>query len=312
MPCDSPGIGYFRAMPAIDSPRRKAYLYMHLSILLWGLTGVFGRGIKLDAELLVWYRMLITAISMLAYILYVRKSLSIPRSDLLRLAGIGIVLAVHWVFFYSAIKASNISIALSMLASQGLFTALAEPLVSEKKFRWDEMIFSVTAMLGIWLIFSVEQSYTRGIVYGLLAAFIGAFFNILNKKEVEKHGPVVVSFYEIVIGLLGLTAYLAFYIHQYHPAKLWPDTLDWIQLVVLAVLCTHVTLILSLAALRHLSVFTLNLSINLEPVYTIALAFLIFHENKHLHTGFFIGAAIIMGSVVLETWSQYRRKPIWE
>ncbi len=312
MSCDSPGIGYFRAMPAIDSPRRKAYLYMHLSILLWGLTGVFGRGIKLDAELLVWYRMLITAISMLAYILYVRKSLSIPRSDLLRLAGIGIVLAVHWVFFYSAIKASNISIALSMLASQGLFTALAEPLVSEKKFRWDEMIFSVTAMLGIWLIFSVEQSYTRGIVYGLLAAFIGAFFNILNKKEVEKHGPVVVSFYEIVIGLLGLSGYLAFYIHQYHPAKLWPDTPDWIQLVVLAVLCTHVTLILSLAALRHLSVFTLNLSINLEPVYTIALAFLIFHENKHLHTGFFIGAAIIMGSVVLETWSQYRRKPILE
>lgn len=299
-------------MPAIDTPRRKAYLYMHLSILLWGLTGVFGRGIKLDAELLVWYRMLITAVSMLLYILYVRKSLRIPRADLLRLAGIGIVLAVHWVFFYSAIKASNISIALSMLASQGLFTALAEPLVSEKKFRWDEMIFSATAMAGIWLIFSVESGYARGIIYGLIASFVGAFFNILNKKEVEKHGPVVVSFYEILIGFLGLTAYLAFYIQQYHPAKVWPDTLDWVQLVVLAVLCTHVTLVLSLAALRHLSVFTLNLSINLEPIYTIALAFLIFHENEHLHTGFFIGATIIMGSVVLETWSQYRRKPVLE
>ncbi len=295
-------------MPAIDTPRRKAYLYMHLSILLWGLTGVLGRGIQLDAELLVWYRMLITSISMLAYILYARKSLRIPRGDLLRLTTIGLILAVHWVFFYSAIKASNISIALSMLASQGLFTALAEPLVSEKKFRWDEMIFSVTAMVGIWLIFSVEQSYTRGIIYGLLASFIGAFFNILNKKEVEKHGPAVVSFYEIVIGLAALTLYLGFYIQHYHPAKLWPDTTDWLLLLVLAIVCTHVTLILSLAALRHLSVFTLNLSINLEPVYAIALAFLIYHENEHLHTGFFVGAAIIMGSVVLETWSQYRSK----
>jgi drug/metabolite transporter (DMT)-like permease len=292
----------------LDTPRQKAYLYMHLSIILWGLTGVFGRGIKLDAQLLVWYRMLITAISMFAYIAYTRKSLSIPRAELLRLAGIGTVLAIHWVFFYSAIKASNISIALSMLASQGLFTALAEPLVSKKKFRIDEMIFSITAMIGIWLIFSVEKGYTLGIIYGLLASFIGAFFNILNKKEVEKHGPVVVSFYEILIGFIVLTLYMPVYMHYSQPVKLLPNALDWVQLVVLAVLCTHVTLILSLAALRYLSVFTLNLSINLEPIYTIALAFLIFHENKNLHTGFFIGAAIIMSSVVLETYFQSRRK----
>ncbi|MCW3126671.1 MAG: EamA family transporter [Bacteroidetes bacterium] len=302
-------MAYFRAMFALDTPKRKAYLYMHLSILLWGLTGVFGRGIHLDAELLVWYRMLITAISMFTFILFTKTSLRVSRTSFFKLAGIGTVLAIHWVFFYSAIKASNISIALSMLASQGLFTALAEPLVSKKKFKWDELIFSVTAMIGIWLIFSVEKSYTRGIIYGLLASFIGAFFNILNKKVVDEHGPALVSFYEILVGFVVLSLYMPIFIHYSQPVKLLPNALDWVQLIVLAVLCTHVTLVLSLAALRHLSVFTLNLSINLEPVYTIALAFLIFHENKHLHTGFFIGAAIIMSSVVLETYFQSRSKP---
>ena len=281
---------------------------MHLSILLWGLTGVFGRGIALDAAVLVWYRMLITAVSMFTFILFTDKSLRISRGELLKLIGIGTVLAVHWVFFYSSIKASNISIALSMLASQGLFTALAEPLVSKKKFRWDELLFSVTAMIGIWMIYSVEKSYYLGIIFGLLASFIGAFFNILNKKVVDKHGPVLVSFYEILAGLIVLTLCMPLYIHHFHPVKLLPNTLDWVQLVILAVLCTHVTLILSLAALRHLSVFTLNLSINLEPVYTIALAFLIFHENKQLHLGFFIGAGIIMLSVLLETYFQSRKK----
>jgi drug/metabolite transporter (DMT)-like permease len=294
-------------MFAIRTPKQKAYLYMHLSILLWGLTGVFGRGIALDAALLVWYRMLITAVSMFAFILFTNKSLRISGPELLKLIGIGTVLAVHWVFFYSSIKASNISIALSMLASQGLFTALAEPLVSKKKFRWDEMFFSITAMVGIWMIYSVEKSYYLGIIFGLLASFIGAFFNILNKKVVDKHGPVLVSFYEILAGFIVLSLVMPLYIHQFHPVKLLPSTLDWVQLVVLAVLCTHVTLVLSLAALRHLSVFTLNLSINLEPVYTIALAFLIFHENKHLHTGFFVGAGIIMLSVLMETYFQSRK-----
>jgi drug/metabolite transporter (DMT)-like permease len=290
-----------------DTPKRKAYLYMHLSILLWGLTGVLGRGIQLQAGLLVWYRMLITVISMFVFILYKGQSLRISRTDLFKLIGIGTLLMIHWLFFYAAIKYSNVSIALTMLASQGLFTALIEPLVRKKKFKWDELIFSITAIIGIWLVFHVEQIYVTGIILGLLASFVGAFFNILNKDVVSRHSPVIVSFYEIAAGLLILTAALPFYIQYFHPDKLLPGSLDWLMLLVLGILCTHVTLVLSLAALKELSVFTLNLSINLEPVYTIALAFLIFHENKQLHTGFFIGAAIIMLSVLLETYFQSRK-----
>lgn len=280
---------------------------MHLSIILWGLTGVLGRGIQLQEGLLVWYRMLINVVSMLGIIIYTRQSLRVGTTDLLKLIGIGTVLTIHWLFFYGSIKYSNVSITLTMLASQGLFTALMEPLVTKKKFQWDELLFSITAMIGIWMVFEVEEGYSVGIILGLLASFVGAFFNILNKDVVGRHSPVVVSFYEIAAGLVMLTLFLPFYITYFHPAKLIPDQTDWLLLIVLAVLCTHVTLVLSLAALRHLSAFTLNLTINLEPIYGIALAFLIFHENKQLHRGFFIGAAIIMLSVLLEAYFQSRK-----
>ncbi len=280
---------------------------MHLSIILWGMTGVLGRGIQLQEGLLVWYRMLITVVSMFLFIVFTRQSLKVGATDLLKLIGIGTLLMIHWLFFYGSIKYSNVSITLTMLASQGLFTALMEPLVTKKKFRWDELLFSITAMVGIWMIFQVEEMYTKGIILGLLASFVGAFFNILNKDVVGKHSPVVVSFYEIAAGLVMLTLFMPFYIAYFHPVHLIPSHMDWVLLLVLAIFCTHITLVLSLAALRELSAFTLNLSINLEPVYGIALAFMIYQENKQLHKGFFIGAAIIMLSVLLETYFQSRK-----
>ena len=294
-------------MFTLDTPRQKAYLYMHLSIILWGMTGVLGRGIQLSEGLLVWYRMAMTVVSMFAFIMYRGQSIKIGTRDLFKLIGIGVLLTIHWLFFYGSIKYSNVSITLTMLASQGLFTAILEPIVSRKKFRWDELFFSITAMVGIWMIFEVEELYTLGIVLGLLASFFGAFFNILNKDVVSRHSPLVVSFYEIAAGLVVLTLFLPFYINYFHPAKLIPSHMDWILLLILAVVCTHVTIVLSLAALRYLSAFTLNLSINLEPVYGIALAFVIFHENKQLHSGFFIGAGIIMLSVLLEAYFQSKK-----
>ena len=297
-------------MSSIPTVRRNAYIYMHISILLWGLTGVLGRGIQLSEGLLVWYRMLIALCSMLVFILYRRQSLAIPRADISRLFGIGTLLTVHWLFFYGSIKYSTVSITLCMLATSALFTALFEPLLTPKKFEWQEVVFGLLALVGIWLIFAAEQIYTTGIILGLLAAFVGSFFNILNKSMVSRHSAVIVSFYEIVAGFLMLTLFLPFYISYFHPAQLVPTTSDWLLLIVLAIACTHVTLVLSLAALRHLSAFTLNLSINLEPIYGIGLAFLIFHENEHLHRGFFIGAGIILLSVLLHAFFQRRASTV--
>ena len=282
---------------------------MHLSIILWGATGVLGRGIALSEGMLVWYRLIITTASLGIYILFTKKSFKVSKQNFWKLFGIGALLMVHWLFFYGAIKYSNVSITLSLFASTTLFTALIEPVITKKKFNKAELLYSLMAMCGIALIFySDENSYSIGIVLALLAAFIGAFFNILNKDVVKEVSSDVVSFYEIGAGLLVLTLLLPLYIHVLQPAKLFPTNTDWVLLFVLAIICTHITLILSLNALKHLSAFTLNLSINLEPVYGIALAFLIFHENKNLNAGFFAGTFIIMLSVLLHSYFEERGK----
>lgn len=281
----------------------KAYLQMHLSILLWGATAVLGKSIDLSEGLLVWYRMIITVLSLFTFILISRKSLKVSAKNFGALFGIGVLLMVHWLFFYGAIKYSNVSITLSLFSSTTLFTALIEPVITKKKFNRAELLYSLMAIAGISIIFySDTNSYSIGIVLAILAAFVGAFFNILNKKVVNEVSSDVVSFYEILSGLVALTVFLPFYIQYFHPTKLIPTTQDWTLLFILAVFCTHFPLVLSLNALKHLSAFTLNLSINLEPIYGIALAFLIFKENSKMNSGFFWGTALIMLSVVLHSY----------
>jgi drug/metabolite transporter (DMT)-like permease len=285
------------------SDTTKAYIQMHLSIILWGATGVLGRGINLSEGLLVWYRMLIVTFSLLFYIKWSGISLKVSRKHFWQLFTVGTILMVHWLFFYGAIKYSNVSITLSLFASTTLFTALIEPLITPKKFNKAELLYSVMAMAGIGIIFYSDQnSYGIGIVLALLAAFVGAFFNILNKNVVKELPSSVVSFYEIATGVGVLTLFLPLYIWAFEPGKLFPNGQDWLLLGILAIVCTHVTLILSLNALRHLSAFTLNLSINLEPIYGIALAFVFFNEGKQLNQWFFVGSAIIMLSVLLHAY----------
>lgn len=287
----------------------KAYLQMHLSIILWGATAVLGKSINLSEGLLVWYRMIITTLSLFTFILITGKSFRVSSKQFMALFGIGVLLMVHWLFFYGAIKYSNVSITLSLFSSTTLFTALIEPVITDKKFNRVELLYSIMAIAGICIIFySDTNSYTIGIVLAILAAFVGAFFNILNKNVVNEVSSDVVSFYELASGLLALTIFLPLYIHIFQPAQLIPTTQDWVLLFVLAVFCTHAPLVLSLNALRHLSAFTLNLSINLEPVYGIALAFIIFGENKRMGPGFFVGTALIMLSVVLHSYFSSKGK----
>ena len=276
---------------------------MHLSIILWGATGVLGRAIDLSEGLLVWYRLIITTASLSFFIWFTGRSFRVSFPVFRRLALIGVLLMIHWLFFYAAIKYSNVSITLSVFSSTTLFTALIEPVITSKRFNRMELFYSLIAIAGIIIMFYTDTySYGIGIILALLAAFVGAFFNIMNKNVVNEVKSDLVSFYEIAAGLAVLTVILPFYIHFFEPIKLLPDLQDTSLLFVLAIVCTHITLILSLNALKHLSAFTLNLSINLEPVYGIALAFLIFGENKNLNAGFFIGTVLIMLSVVLHSY----------
>ncbi len=276
---------------------RKAYFQMHIAIVLWGFTAILGKAISLDEGLLVWYRMLFSASAMFIFLKYVKKFKILPFQEIKKLAGIGLVITLHWITFYGAIKASNVSIAISCFSSVALFTALLDPLMNRKLPKKSEIILGLSVILGIYIIFSVQQFYLKGIILSLISAFLAALFTILNKRISGKYDPGLITFYELGTGFLILTLILPAWIYFNHSIFTLPNNMDLFYLVLLSVFCTTFAFTLSLHALKKLDAFTMNLSVNLEPLYSIILAIIIFHENKMLNTGFYVGSIVILLSV---------------
>lgn len=272
---------------------------MHGAILLWGFTGILGKLIELNETLLVWYRMILTTIGLFIY-LAIRKRLVIPSgSDLLKISGVGFIVGLHWIFFYGAIKASSVSVTLSCFSSLALFTAILDPVFAGKRPRPEEVLFGLLALIGIYLIFMFQKLYLKGILMSLASAFMGSIFTICNQRFVKKINPEILTFYELGAGMLFLSIVVPVYLYFFPVTKFLPGQSDLVYLLVLSVACTIVPFILSLKALQHVSAFTLNLSVNLEPVYSIVLAILLFHENQSLNAGFYWGTLIILSSVLM-------------
>lgn len=285
---------------------RKAYLQMHIAIVLWGFTAILGKVISLDEGLLVWYRMMLSSIATFIFLLSTKKFESLTFKEIKHISGIGAVITLHWITFYGAIKASNVSIAISCFSSVALFTALLDPLIHKKLPRKSEVLLGIGVMLGIYIIFSVQQFYLKGIILSLVSAFLASLFTIMNKSLSGKHDPALITFYELGTGFLLLTCCLPIWYYVNNSGFVLPDFNDWMYLIILAVFCTTVAFTLSLHALKKLDAFTMNLSVNLEPLYSIVLAIILFHEDKMLNTGFYIGSFIILLAVVLHGYSKIR------
>jgi drug/metabolite transporter (DMT)-like permease len=288
---------------------RKAFLQLHAAVFLAGFTGVLGRLIELNEGWLVWYRMLLSAVLLLLLMLLRKQSIWIEKKFLLRCIGIGALIALHWVFFYGSVKYANVSIALVCFAATGSFTAFLEPLILKRRIDLTEVLLGLLVLLGIYLIFHFDVQYKTGILFGVAAAFLSALFPIYNKKLIQ-HVPVsALTLYELSGGWLLLSLVLPFYL-QFSPAtKHLPSLNDWFWLLMLALFCTVLAVQLSVNALKKISPFTANLTYNLEPVYGIALAFLIYHEEKELGNGFVWGILLIVASVVIQTlrvWKERR------
>ncbi len=227
---------------------------------------------------------------------------------LIQLFGVGAVITFHWVAFYGSIKYSNVSVALVCFSATGFFTALLEPLFLRKTFVLMEVLLGVLSVLGIYIIFDFHPQYTLGIFYGIAAAIGSAIFPILNKQLVKKCSPETMTFYEMGGGFIFLTILLPFYLNVLDADLTWPSSMDWMWLIILAGFCTVLTLILQLNALKYISAFTTNLTYNLEPLYGIIMAFIIFNETKMLHPGFFAGLALILISIIVQMIRVKRQK----
>ncbi|MCE2835348.1 MAG: DMT family transporter [Chitinophagaceae bacterium] len=287
---------------------KRSFLKLHIAILLAGLTGVLGRLITLDEGLLVLYRMGISSLAMFAIASLGRNLLMPARTDLLRLLGTGGIVALHWVLFYGSIKYANVSIALVCFSTVGFFTSILDPLITGRRWLIRELLLGCAVMLGIWLIFSFDAAFRTGILLGLVSSFMAALFTVLNKILLRHHTAESLTRWEMTGGWLLLTALLPFWLHWFPASRLVPTLSDLGWLLFLGLFCTVFAFRLSMDALKEISPFTVNLSYNLEPVYGILLAFLLFEENKYLGKGFLPGMLIILATVVIQTLLAWRER----
>ena len=286
---------------------KKAFIQLHIAVLLAGLTGVLGKLISLNEGLLVWYRLLLTAPSLWLLALLRKQDVRIARRDVWRIFGIGGIAALHWVAFYGSIKYSNVSVSLLCFSAIGFFTAIIEPLILRHRVDVVELLLGLLVIVGIFFIFQVDPHFKTGIIIGLVSALLGSLFPVLNKRILLRVSPENVTLYELSGGFLVLTALMPLYLWLFPASSLLPGWQDLGWLLILAWACTVLAFNLSMSALQKISAFTVNLSYNLEPVYGILLAFLLFREDKYLSGGFYIGFFLILLSIVLQT-VRLRRK----
>lgn len=283
-----------------------AFIVLHLSIVLAGFTGVLGRLITLNEGLLVWYRVIFASVFFFLYLLIKKGQIRVSFKDVLRIAWVGLLLCVHWLLFYGSIKYSNVSIGVVCFASVGFFTAIIDPVLSKRPFSIREIIFSLLTILGIALIFHFDTRYQVGIILGVLSAVAAALLTIENRRVGSDYPLMTFLFYEIASSVVTMTAFMPIYLSFFPVPTILPSMSDFIYLLILSSFCTVGMFSLQLEALKRLSSFTVNLSYNLEPVYSIILAMIIFHEAKDLNFSFYIGLALICVSVLLQSFFHWK------
>ncbi len=286
---------------------KKAFVQLHLSILLAGFTGIFGRLITLSEGVLVWYRMVIASVLLFMMLKLTGKFKPLPLRDAVKVSLIGFLLSLHWICFYGSIKAANVSVGVVCFSLTGFFTALFEPVLTKRRFSAKEIFFSFVAVAGILLIFHFDTRYRTGIIIGLISAALAALFMIANKSVSTEYPLMTLIFYEIAGGLIPLTLLMPLYLKFFRITEIIPDARNFILLLLFVIFCTIIMYMLQISALRKISAFTVNLSYNLEPAYTIALASVIFGEHRYLNTAFYAGLGLIILSVLLQMRNVMRK-----
>jgi len=277
---------------------KKNLLILHLTVFVWGFTGVLGKVISIDAVPMVWYRVLIASVTLFAWFTLTKKNIKVTKKQFLQFFLTGGIVAIHWIFFFYAIKVSTVSVTLVCLSSFTLFTAILEPLIKKQPISIGDILIGLLIIAGIYMIFKFETQYTLGIIFGLSAAVASSLFSTINSTFVQKSEPSIIGFYELVGGFFWITLY-RFYDGSLLNMPFNLSTKDWFYIGILGTLCTSVAYVAGVSVMRTLSAFRTALVTNLEPVYGIFLAFIFFKDKEQMTGGFYIGAAIILASVFL-------------
>lgn len=291
----------------MPNDRLKSYLNLHLIVFIWGFTAILGALITIAADAIVWYRMLFAALFLGYYNFVSRRSFRIPLYSLLKLSLVGLLIALHWIFFFHAIHISNVSITLSVFSLGAFLASLLEPLFYGRKVLWYEVFFGLVIIAALAIIMQVEVAYFEGMLFALASITLGVLFTLSNGKLIQKHDSAVITFYEFLAGIFFISCYF-FYQNKFTSSFFDVSLNDWILLLVLSSVCTAYAFTASVRVMKQLSPYTVMLTTNLEPVYGIVLAYFIIGGKEKMSASFYIGAVVIILTVISNGVLKHRRK----
>jgi drug/metabolite transporter (DMT)-like permease len=275
-----------------------SYLNLHLIVFIWGFTAILGALISINADALVWYRMLFAGAFLFLFILFKKKSFIVPPKEFFKLVFVGFLIAVHWIFFFKAIHISNVSITLSVFSLGAFLAAILEPLFYGRKVLWYEVFFGLVIIAGLGIILQVEMNYFEGMMYALASIIIGVLFTLMNGKLIEKNDSSVITFYEFMAGVFFISIYFLFE-NKFTLEFFTLTSNDWILLLILSSVCTAYAFTASVKVMQKLSPYTIMLTTSLEPVYGIILAYFLLGGKEKMSFGFYMGALLIVVTVIL-------------
>lgn len=293
----------------MPNAKLKHYLHLHLLVLIAGFTAILGELITIGALALVWYRMAIAGMLMFLYIKVIRLNIKITQKAFWQFSAAGIIIALHWITFFEAINQANVSIALAMFSSGAFFASFIEPIFFKRRILAYEMLFGLVVIAGVVLITSSEVGYINGIILGLSSALFSTLFAVINGRFIERYNATVISFFEFISGVVFLTIFILLTGTRFNTEFFTLSTSDWVYIFILASVCTAYAFIGAVEVMRYISPFTVILSYNLEPIYGIAIALVLFPETEKMSPQFYIGAILVLVTVLLDAlFKNYKRQ----
>ena len=286
----------------------KHYLQLHLLVFIAGFTAILGELISISSIPLVWFRMMIAAVIMFIYIKTIKLKINVSNKVKVKFFVAGILIALHWITFFEAINQSNVSITLAMFSTGAFFASFIEPLIFKRRIVWYEIVFGLIVVVGVFLITQSEIKYLNGIILGISCAIFSSIFAVLNGKFVKTYRASVISFYEFIGGIVFISLFILIFKGGFNISFFKLSTPDWIYIFILASICTAYAFISAVNVMKHLSPYTVVLSFNLEPVYGIVLAVILFPETEIMSPKFYLGASLILSTLVLDGYFKNYRK----
>ncbi|WP_298536722.1 DMT family transporter [uncultured Algibacter sp.] len=292
----------------MPNAKLKNQLHLHFLVFIAGFTAILGELISINAISLVWYRMILASLLMFIYIKFRKVNLKISLQSVFRLSIAGVLIALHWITFFGAINESNISITLAMFSTGAFFASFIEPLIYKRTIIWYEILFGIVVIIGVFIITQSEIKYLTGIMLGIISAFLSSLFSVLNGHFLKQHTATVISFYEFLSGVLFISLYIMFFGEGFSSGFFAISLSDFKYLFILASICTAYAFIASVHIMKVISPYTVVLSYNLEPVYGIIMAIILFPEKEKMSQNFYYGAFVIISVVILNAVLKHRRK----